>query len=165
MTSAASWLDTLLITSGIGFLVVRQFFWRAADPAQLLKLPLAIIGIGAAWVLWDSAQGKPLTLLNLAVLGAEALLVFATGCAMGLLTQLREHGGVLSSRLAPSGVVLWCFFLTVRVGSFLLADKLGAHLLDTTGAITISFGLNRLASSLIVKDRIKHRKYELRMQR
>ncbi len=40
---------------------------------------------------------------------------------------------------------------------FALAARLGAPLLETTGAILLSFGLNRLASALVVRRRLAWR--------
>ncbi|WP_163570375.1 hypothetical protein [Fodinicola feengrottensis] len=42
----------------------------------------------------------------------------------------------------------------IRVGSFVVAAQVGAHLLETTAAIMLSFGVNRLASSLVVRRRL-----------
>jgi hypothetical protein len=156
MESLLGWMDTIAVIAGIGFLISRQFLWRAADAARLFVLPLCIVGAGVVWVAWEVLRGEPLTLLTLAVVCAEAVLVSATGMAMGWMTQIRERNGVLSYRLVPGGLVLWGVFLAIRVGSFVLAGRLGAHLLDTTGAITVSFGINRLANSVVVRRRIKH---------
>lgn len=157
MANTLGWLDTLLITAGIIALIARQFFWRAADPSRLLRLPLFIIGIGVAWAFWEVVNGEPLTLFALAIATTEAVLVFATGSVMGLMARLRERDGAFSYRLASSwGILLWGVFLAIRIGSFVLAGKVGAHLLDTTGMVMVSFGTNRLASSMIVKHRIEH---------
>lgn len=158
MEGFLGWIDTVAVTVGIGFLITRQFLWRTADMARLFVLPLSIVGAGVIWVIWEVLQGEPLTLFTLAVMCAEAVLVFATGTAMGWMTQFRERNEALSYRLVPKGLILWGVFLSIRVGSFVLAGKVGAHLLDTTGVITVSFGINRLANSLVVRRRIKQRK-------
>jgi hypothetical protein len=158
MESLLGWMDTVAVTVGIGFLIFRQVLWRTAEPARLFVLPLCIVGTGVVWVTWEVLRGEPLTLFTFAVVCAEAVLVFATGTAMGWMTQFRERNGALSYRLVPGGLVLWGVFLAIRVGSFVLAGRIGAHLLDTTGAITVSFGMNRLANSVVVSRRIKQRK-------
>jgi hypothetical protein len=158
MESLLGWIDTIAVTAGICFLVVRQFLWRTADAARLFVLPLSIIAVGVVSVVWEVLRGEPLTLFTLAVVCAEAVLVFGTGTAMGWMTQFRQRGGVLSYRLVPEGMILWGVFLAIRVGSLFLAGRFGAHLLDTTGAIMVSFGINRLANSLVVRRRIEHRK-------
>lgn len=157
MANGMDWLDSLLATAGIAVLIARQFFWRRTDPARLLKFPLVIVAVGLVWMSWDLAHGAVLSRLALVVVGAEAALVFLTGVAMGLMTQLRRRGSVLSARLAPAGVGLWGIFLAVRIASFVVAGRAGVHLLDTAGAIMLSFGINRLASAAVLKTRIERR--------
>lgn len=148
-------LDTLLITVGILFLIVRRFFWREIEPTKLFRFPLLMIGLGATWAVWDVINGATFGLVSLGVMGLEALLVFGTGLVMGLMTQFRQRSGQISYRLLPAGVLLWLVFLAVRIGSFILADKLGFHLLDTTGAILVSFGINRLAAALVIRCKFR----------
>lgn len=152
--TVGSLFDTLVVTLGIGLLIVRQFLWREADPQKILRFPLAIVGIGVVALGWEIVARAALTPLTFMLLGAEVALVCLTGSAMGMLTELRESTGRLHHRLSRSGVVLWAVFVAIRVGSFLLADRFGAHLLETTGAILVSFGINRLASSLVVRRKI-----------
>lgn len=159
MGNALDWFDTFLITVGIGFLIVRRFFWRPADPEKLLRFPVYLIGIGVVWTIWEVVKGEPLTLLAVAIACAEIALVSLTGAAMGSMTQFRKRNGVLSYRLAPYGLVLWGVFIAIRIGSFVLAGKIGASLLDTNSAIMISFGINRLANSLVLRRRIERRDY------
>ena len=148
-------LDTLLITVGILFLIVRRFFWREIEPTKLLRLPLLMIGLGVAWMVWDVVSGATFDLISLGVVGFEAILVCGTGLAMGLMTQFRRSSGHVSYRLLPTGGLLWLVFLAIRIGSFILADKLGFHLLDTTGAILVSFGINRLAAALVIRHKLR----------
>ena len=147
-------LDTLLITVGILFLIVRRFFWRELEPTKLLKFPLLMIGLGIAWMVWDVVNGATFDLISLGVVGIEAILVCGTGLVIGLMTQFRQSSGHVSYRLLPTGVLLWLVFLAIRIGSF-LADKLGFHLLDTTGAILVSFGINRLAAALVIRHKFR----------
>ena len=67
---------------------------------------------------------------------------------------VRRASAGLQYRLTRGGVGLWAAFLAIRVGSFLLAEQLGAHLLENSGAILLSFATNRLVSSTIVRRRI-----------
>lgn len=148
-------LDTLLITVGILFLIVRRFFWREIEPTKLLSFPLLMIGVGVAWMVWDVANGARFGLISLGVIGLEAVLVCGTGLAMGLMTQFRQSSGRVNCRLSPAGVLLWLAFLAIRIGSFILADRLGFQLLDTTGAILVSFGVNRLAAALVIRHKLR----------
>lgn len=160
MESVLSWLETSLIIGGIGFLIIRRFFWRLADPARLLRFPMYIIGTGLVWTVWEVAKGEQVTLLAVGIACVEIALVSLTGVAMGLMTQIRKRNGVLSYRLAPYGLVLWGAFIAIRIGSFVVAGRIGAPLLETESAIMVSFGINRLASSVVVKRRIERRDYE-----
>ena len=58
------------------------------------------------WVAWQVLRGEPLTLFTLAALCTEAVLVYATGTAMGWMTRFREQNGALSYRPVPAGLVL-----------------------------------------------------------
>lgn len=147
--------DTLLVALGIGWLIVRQFLWRDADPQTILRLPAAIVGVGTLALGQEIAAGGLPTTLALVLLAGEVVLVCLTGSTMGAMTRLAEGNGRLRYRLSPPGVLLWAVFVAIRVGSFVLADRLGAHLLETTGAILVSFGLNRLVSSLVVRRKIR----------
>jgi hypothetical protein len=149
-------LDALFVTAGIALLIVRQFLWRTADPQKILQLPLAILGIGIVSLGWDLAHGLTLTGSTLVVVAAEIALVSLTGVVMGWATQLTRRGEQLAYRLSRPGILLWALFIGIRVGSFVLAARLGVHLLETTGAILISFGFNRLLSSLVVRRKVRH---------
>ncbi len=81
------WVDDALIVALIGYLVVRQFMWRKADPGSILKLPLIVVAIGAGWLVWEVATGQQLTPLDAVVLLVELLLVSGTGTMMGLATR------------------------------------------------------------------------------
>jgi len=153
MSSHTGSLDTLLVVLGIVALIIRQFFWRSADIARLLKTPLMILAAGALWMGWDALHGEPLTPRIFEVALAEVVLVLSTGAVMGMATQFKPDHGLLRYRLVPAGILLWLAFLAIRVGSFLYADRIGVHLLDTTGAILLSFGLNRLSNALVIKAR------------
>lgn len=149
-----SWLDDALVGVAILLLVVRQFCWRTADPASILKLPVIVLVAGFGWLVWEIATGEPLTLLTAGAFAAELVLVSATGTVMGIATRMRDAGGALRYKLTAWGILLWAVFLGARIGSFVVAYRLGAHLLETTPAIMISFGANRLASSLVVRRRL-----------
>lgn len=152
MSSTGS-LDTLLVVLGILALIIRQFFWRTATLAGFLRTPLMILTAGALWMAWDALHGELLTGRILEIALAEAVLVLGTGAVMGLVTQFQPDHDRLRYRLMPAGILLWLIFLGIRVGSFLYADRLGVHLLDTTGAILVSFGLNRLSNALVIRAR------------
>jgi len=78
--------------------------------------------------------------------------VAGTGAAMGRATRFRDEDG-LRYRLTGPGIALWAVFLAIRVASFVLAGVLGARMLDATGLILVSFGVNRLAAALVVRRR------------
>lgn len=49
--------------------------------------------------------------------------------------------------------MLWAVFLAIRLLSLILAPQVGARLVESTGAVLISFGTNRLVASLVVRRR------------
>jgi hypothetical protein len=150
-------LDRLAVGVGIVVLIARQFIWRTADPRTLLRLPLALLSIGTLTLGQEVFGGAALTAHTSALLAAELALVALLGATMGGLMQLRADDTGWRYRLSPRGIALWALFVAIRVGMFALAARLGAPLLETTGAILLSFGLNRLASALIVRRRLAGR--------
>ncbi|WP_370935198.1 hypothetical protein [Amycolatopsis sp. cg13] len=144
-------VDDVLLALGIGILIVRQFQWRSAEPRRMLLMPVLLIVVGLVYLGFELGGGFESADW---LLVGELVLVAGTGTAMGYVTRFRQAGG-LQYRLTGAGIVLWAVFLAVRVGSFALASVLGAHLLDATGLILVSFGVNRLAASLVVRRRIR----------
>lgn len=143
-------LTDVLVAAGIVWLVARQFHWRPVG--SMLRIALGVLGVGAA-VTVPGAVRMHLAAPDVLVLAAELLLVGATGTAMGTLYRFRTVRGDLQCRLERLGLLLWAVFLGVRVGSFALAHLLGAHGLENTGVLLVSFGTNRLASALVVGRR------------
>lgn len=74
---------------------------------------------------------------------------------MGTVTRFRGRQGDLQYRLTRAGLWLWVLFVAIRVGSFVLAARLGAQVADATGILLLSFGLNRLAAVAVVRRRIR----------
>ncbi|WP_162834483.1 hypothetical protein [Amycolatopsis circi] len=145
-------VDDVLIAVAVGILIVRQFQWRSAEPRRMLLMPILLIVIGLVCLGFELGGGlQPADWL----LVGELVLVAGTGTAMGYVTRFRQADG-LQYRLTGAGIGLWAVFLAIRIGSFALAGVLGAHLLDATGLILVSFGVNRLAASLVVRHRTVH---------
>ncbi|WP_375401633.1 hypothetical protein [uncultured Amnibacterium sp.] len=144
--------DTVLIVAGVGVLIVRQFIWRSADPARMLTPPVLIMAAGLVSLVIEVHSGLHWTTADIVVLG-ELVLVAATGTAMGHVTRFRAHEGQVQYKLTANGVVLWAAFIVIRLASLSLAFLLGATAADTTGLILISFGVNRLAATLVVRRR------------
>ncbi len=145
--------DDAVVGIGIAYLIYRQFRWRDADPGTILRFPMLIVACGVAAVVVDVARGQRLTALDLTAFVGELVLVSATGTVMGFATRFRGTRGSLQYKLSGWGVALWAAFLAIRIGSLVLAARLSAPLLETTGAIVISFGVNRVASSTVVRRR------------
>jgi hypothetical protein len=119
----------------------------------MLLLPAIVIAYGVGSVGWDVWHGERLITVDFAVLAGELVLVCCTGAVMGLRTKFRRVDEKLQYKLDIWGILLWAVFIAIRLGSFALSTHLGAHLLETTGAIMISFGINRVACSIIVRRR------------
>lgn len=148
--------DYVTITVGIAALIIRQFIWRSTDLHRMLRLPVLIIGAGVAYLafeLWDGYAWVSADWLIVAELGLVAI----TGTAMGYATHFRQTDGRLQYRLTSTGIILWAIFVAIRVGDFALASALGANLADATELILLSFGVNRFAAILVVRQRAEAR--------
>ncbi len=109
-------LDRLAVVVGIVVLIARQFRWRVADPRTLLRLPLALVGIGALTIAQEVFTGAALTARTVALLAAELALVGLLGATMGRLMQVRADAGRWRYRLSPRGIAFWALFVAIRVG-------------------------------------------------
>ena len=117
----------------------------------MLRLPLALVGLGVAMTAVESIRTRWVTADWLLV--GELLLVAATGTVMGRATRFRSGADGLKYRLRASGLLLWFAFLGIRLGVFALAARLGADILSASGLVLLSFGVNRLAATLVVRRR------------
>jgi hypothetical protein len=148
--------DYVIITVGIAVLTIRQFISRSAELHRMLRLPVLIIGAGIAYLVvevWGGFAWVPADWLIVLELGLVAI----TGTAMGCATHFRRSDGRLQYRLTWTGITLWAIFVAIRVGDFVLASTLGANLADSTGLILLSFGVNRVAASMVARRRTKAR--------
>ena len=67
------------------------------------------------------------------------------------LRQSGARGNHADRRAGVRGLDRLALLMVIRVGIFALAARFGAPLPETTGAILLSFGINRLASALVVR--------------
>ena len=149
-------VDYVIITVGIAVLIIRQFIWRSAELHRMLRLPVLIIGVGIAYLVFELWGGFAWVRADWLIV-AELGLVAITGTAMGYATHFRQADGRLQYRLTWTGVILWAIFVAIRVGDFVLASTLGANLADATGLILLSFGVNRFAAIMVVRHRAEVR--------
>ncbi len=152
--SVLSTIETVGIVFLLALLVLRQFQWKAASGARLLRLPAILILVGMVGLGRNLSGGETLTKGAIGILAVELVLVSMIGLIMGQLSMLRAIEGQEFYRQSSIGILLWALFLVVRIGSFALARAFGIHILETTGVILISFGLNRLASALVIRRRL-----------
>ena len=147
--------DEVLVVAGIAVMVVRQFRWRSAELHRLLRLPLLIIGAGTAYLGVELWGGFPWVRGDWFIV-AELALVAGTGTVMGHVTRFRTIQGHLQYRLTAAGLWLWLAFVGIRLASFFLAAALGVDLAGATGLVLLSFGINRLAATLVVRRRARN---------
>lgn len=152
--SVRSTAETVAIVCLLVVLVLRQFQWKTASAARLLRLPAILILVGTVGLGRNLSGGETLTRGAIGILTVELVLVSVIGVIMGRLSMLRAIEGQEFYRQSSIGILLWALFLLVRIGSFALARAFGIHILETTGVILISFGLNRLASALVIRRRL-----------
>lgn len=106
-------VDDVLIAVVVGFLIVRQFQWRSAEPRRMLLMPLLVIAVGLVYLGFELGEGFQRADWLLA---GELVLVAGTGTAMGCVTRFRQADG-LQYRLTGAGIVLWALFLVIRICS------------------------------------------------
>ena len=153
--SLDSAVTDVLVLAGVAVLIVRQFVWRPADPRRILRTPLAVLGAGAVLTVvqlhvgrWEAADW---------ILLAELVLVAMTGAALGSVTRFRGTGADVRYRPTGPGLALWLGFIGIRAASFALASALGADVGGASGLVLLSFGVNRLGASLVVRRRLGSR--------
>jgi hypothetical protein len=144
--------DNVIITVGIGVLIVRQFLWRSTQLHRMLRMPVLIIAVGILYLVAE-LSGSVRWAAGDWFIVAELGLVAFTGTAMGYVTRFRTADEHLQYRLTTPGIALWAAFIGIRVGFFFLVTVFGARLGDATGVILLSFGVNRLAAILVVRRR------------
>jgi hypothetical protein len=144
--------DDVVVGVGIAVLIVRQFVWRPAELHRMLRLPGLTTAAGLVYLAVELREGSHWVQADWIIMG-ELVLVAMTGTAMGYVTRFRIMRGRLQYRLTAAGVALWGVFLGIRVGFFFLAAAYGATLGDATGLILLSFGVNRLAATAVVRRR------------
>lgn len=147
-------VDDLLITAGIGVLIVRQFIWRTAELSRMLWMPAIAVAAGLAYLVVELRAGFHWVGADWLVV-AELAMVAITGTVIGYATRFRKNRDRLQYRLTGLGLLPWVVFVAVRVGNFWLAGTLGADLADTSGLILLSFGVNRLTAITVVRHRAK----------
>lgn len=144
--------DDIIITAGKALLILRQFLWRSAQLNRMMRMPVVVVTAGIVYLVFEVWCGFHWVAADWLII-AELALVAITGTAMGYVTHFRETAGHLQYRLTGVGLILWAVFVTIRVGNFALANLLGANLVEATGLILLSFGVNRLAAIAIVRRR------------
>jgi hypothetical protein len=147
--------DDVLVIAGITWLIARQFSWR--DVRGLVQLPVLLLVGGGLLVTSDVVRGERVPASGVALLVGELLLVGATGSVMGTRYQFRVTGTGMQCRLDRAGLLLWAAFLLIRLVSLILAARVGAGLLETTGVVLVSFATNRLVASVVVMRRAQRR--------
>ncbi len=90
-----------------------------------------------------------------AIVLGELGLVAMTGAVMGRVTRFRRVAGGPQYRLTGVGVWLWALFVAIRTGCYLLAQRWGADLAALSGVVLLSFGVNRLVATLVVRRRLR----------
>lgn len=50
-------VDDILITGGIGVLIVRQFIWRTAELSRMLWMPVLVVAAGLAYLVIELRAG------------------------------------------------------------------------------------------------------------
>lgn len=144
--------DDIIITAGIALLILRQFIWRSAELNRMMRMPVVVVASGIVYLVFEVWGGFRWVTADWLII-AELALVAITGTAMGYVTHFREKAGHLQYRLTGVGLILWAVFVAIRIGNFALANLLGANLVEATGLILLSFGVNRLTAIAVVRRR------------
>lgn len=145
---------------GVGILVLvwvgyRQTTWRVVDASRKWRLPL-ILGVIGIVSLFDAKA--PLSEVDLAALVIELVVSAATGAWMGAMAHFRlaasdTRSARWESRTGWWGLALWVLVIAVRVGIDVVAVRLGAGNVTSTGVILLVVAANRLARVAVVLNR------------
>jgi hypothetical protein len=160
-------IETIIIALAvIGVVTYRQTRWQSVEPSRLFRMPaiLAAAGLFAMWgTIRTLPQGWHPGAADIAVLVGELGAGLVAGVLMGRLASLRTENGVVQTRLAGPGLVVWLGFIGLRVGFGFLAVLVGATFAAQPGATLLVIGLIKLVQSLIVGERVnRHRAAESR---
>lgn len=148
----------LLILVWVGY---RQTTWRPVDAGRMWRMPL-ILGLVGVAALIGTTTG--FSAIDLAALAIELVISAATGAWMGALAHFRplavrpDAGSDLArarweSRTGWWGLALWVVVVATRVGIDVLAVRLGAQLVTSTGVILLVLAANRLVRVAVILSR------------
>ncbi len=146
---------------GVGILVLvwvgyRQTTWRVVDASRMWRLPL-VLGVIGIVLLFDAKA--PFNGIDLAALVIELVVAAATGAWMGVMAHFRPlaasdaRSARWESRTGWWGLALWVLVIAVRVGIDVVAVRLGAGNVTSTGVILLVVAANRLARVAVVLNR------------
>ena len=122
----------------IAFITYRLSQWQSVRPSRLMRMPL-ILGVVGVISLAGSGEQllHTLTVLDIALLGAELTIGVVAGWLIGRLTEIRTFADGTKSKLVPAGIAVWLGFIAVRIGFGVAAAMLGASLAAMPGMTLI----------------------------
>lgn len=143
----------ILILVWVGY---RQTTWRPVDPGRMWRLPLIL---GLAGIVSLIGVGVAISGIDLATLTIELAISAATGAWMGALAHFRPFAASSDaavrweSRTGWWGLALWLLVVAARIGIDVLAVRLGAQLVTSTGVILLVIAANRLVRVAVILSR------------
>lgn len=152
----------VLSSIGIGLLVLawvgyRQTTWRVVDGSRMWRTPFILGVVGLVTLI---GTGTVLGGTDLAALAIELVVSAATGAWMGAIAHFRPIAAPAANRLARWetrngwwGLVLWLLVVVVRIGIDIVAVRLGAGMVTSTGVILLVLAANRLVRVAVILNR------------
>ncbi len=151
----------LLGSIGLGILILvwvgyRQTTWRPVDPGRMWRMPIILGVVGVASMIGTATA---ISGIDLAALAIELVISAATGAWMGAIARFRPIAST-PDRLARWetrngwwGLALWLLVVAVRIGIDIVAVRLGAGMVTSTGVILLVLAANRLVRVAVILSR------------
>ena len=136
----------LVVVAVIVFVIVSQLKGMTLSVKRTVVLPMVLSGYG----LVDLSGLPHVRPVDVACIGASAVLAAAVGAFQGAAMHLEERDGALWGRMPLRGLWLWGALVLSRALVTVLALSLGAKAASSVGSVILVLGVNRMAQAAVV---------------
>jgi hypothetical protein len=150
-------VETIVIGLAIiAFITYRLSQWQSVRPSRLIRMPLILGVVGLISLAGSGPQllHQHITVLDIALLGAELTIGVVAGWLIGRLTEIRTFADGTKSKLVPVGIAVWLGFIAIRIGFGVAASMLGASLAALPGLTLIVLAVVKGVQGLMVHGRV-----------
>jgi hypothetical protein len=139
----------LVVVAVIVFVIVSQLKGMTLSVKRTVVLPMVLSGYG----LVDLSGLPHVRPVDVACIGASAVLAAAVGAFQGAAMHLEERDGALWGRMPLRGLWLWGALVLSRALVTVLALSLGAKAASSVGSVILVLGVNRMAQAAVIAAR------------